>query len=53
MMHEIYSQIFRNVCIVFMHVCVCVHTETWEGQREGGRNREQDTRGWEMSPISR
>lgn len=21
-MHEIYSQIFRNVCIVFIYVCV-------------------------------
>lgn len=49
MMHEMYSQIFRNVCMFF--ICVCVHIER-EG--EGGKETETDQdRGerWKMGQI--
>lgn len=41
-MHETYSQIFRNVCIVFIHVCVCLYTESH--RREGRRQKDRDSR---------
>lgn len=41
MMHETYSQIFRDVCIVFMYVCVCVHTETDMGRRQRKRQKQR------------
>ena len=45
-MHEMYFQIFRNVCIFFIYVCVCVFTyiEKGEAGREGDRNRDRERR---------
>lgn len=39
-MHEIYFQIFRNVCIVFIYVCVCSYREKRDEGRKGSRNRD-------------
>lgn len=46
MMHETYFQIFRNVCLVFIYVCVCVfiYREKGEAGREGDRNRDTERR---------
>lgn len=40
-MHEIYSQIFRNVCIVFIYVCVCSYRE--RNGTKGGKEAETET----------
>lgn len=46
MVHEMYFQIFRNVCIFFIYVCVCAYSyiERVEAGREGDRNRDRERR---------
>lgn len=45
MIQEMYSQMFRNVCIFFIYMCMCVYSyrEEREAGTEGDRNRHKET----------